>query len=72
MHDGGVALAAFVNDKLACNSTALYGLAGGELVVGGKEWKTISKMTECLDPFPVKKGDKIRLEAVYDNIAHPP
>jgi hypothetical protein len=70
-HDGGVSVAAFVNDKLACNSTAIYGLAGGDLVVDGREWKTISKMTECLAPVVVAKGDKLRLEATYDKIAHP-
>jgi hypothetical protein len=65
-------VAAFLNNKLACNSTAIYGLAGGELVLNGREWKTISKMTECLEPLRVAKGDKIRLEATYDSIAHPP
>jgi len=64
-------VAAFVNNKLACNSTAIYGLAGGELVLNGRDWKTISKMTECLEPLQVAKGDKIRLEAAYDKIAHP-
>lgn len=72
MHDGGVSVAAIINNKLACNSTAVYGLAGGQLVVEGKEWKTISKMNECLEPYPVKKGDKIVLEAVWDNELHPP
>jgi hypothetical protein len=72
MHDGGVSVSAFINDKLACESKAIYGLAGGELLVDGKEWKTISKMTECLEPYPVKKGDKLRLEAAYDKSLHPP
>jgi hypothetical protein len=71
MHDGGVSVAAYIDDKLACESKAIYGLPGGELVVEGKEWKTISKVTECLDPYPVKKGQKLRLEAAYDNILHP-
>jgi hypothetical protein len=71
MHDGGVALAAFVENKLACNSTAVYGRAGGQLVVDGKEWKTISEMTACDQPLHVKKGEKIRLEAYYDREAHP-
>ena len=64
-------MAAFVNNRLACNSTAIYGLAGGERVVDGREWKTISKMTECLTPTKVSRRDKIRLEATYDTIAHP-
>jgi hypothetical protein len=64
-------VAAFVNDNLACNSTATYGLAGGELVVGGRDWKTISKMSECHKTVQVAKGDKIRLEATYDTVSHP-
>ena len=71
MHDGGVGVAAFVNGKMVCNSEATYGLEGGKAVVDGKEWKTISKMSECLEPFEMKKGDKVTLEASYDNIAHP-
>jgi hypothetical protein len=71
MHDGGESLSAYVNDKLVCKSDAIYGLAGGVAIVDGKEWKTISKMGECLEPIQVKAGDKMRLEAAYDNIAHP-
>ncbi|QDS73619.1 hypothetical protein FKW77_001895 [Venturia effusa] len=33
--------------------------------------KTISKMSECLQTFPVKVGDKMRLRAHYDLNAHP-
>jgi hypothetical protein len=32
---------------------------------------TISKMSECVEPLELKKGDKIHLEATYDNIEHP-
>jgi hypothetical protein len=71
MHDGGVGVAAYVNGKMVCNSEAVYGLEGGRTVVDGKEWKTISKMSECIEPFELKKGDIIKLEASYDNIAHP-
>jgi hypothetical protein len=28
-------------------------------------------MSECLSAIPVKKGDALRLEANYDEIAHP-
>ncbi|KAF2403692.1 hypothetical protein EJ06DRAFT_288207 [Trichodelitschia bisporula] len=71
MHDGGEAVTAFVNGKPICTSQATYGSAGAELIVNGKAWKTISKMSDCLDPVELKKGDKIRLEATYDNVAHP-
>jgi hypothetical protein len=71
MHDGGVGVTAFVNGKPICTSSATYGLAGGSTLVDGKEWKTISKMSECVDPIQLKKGDKIRMEAAYDNVAHP-
>jgi hypothetical protein len=33
--------------------------------------KTISKMTACRGPFPVKKGDTLKLVAEYDLRAHP-
>jgi hypothetical protein len=71
MHDGGDAVTAYINGKKACSSKATYGSAGAVTVVNGKEWKTISKMSECTEPFELKKGDKIKLEASYDNIAHP-
>ncbi|KAF2395731.1 hypothetical protein EJ06DRAFT_534661 [Trichodelitschia bisporula] len=71
MHDGGTGVAAYVNGKLVCDSRATYGSAGSKLIVNGKEWKTISKMSECTEPIPLKKGDKIRLEAGWDNVAHP-
>jgi hypothetical protein len=71
MHDGGVGVTAFVNGKQMCNSQATYGLAGGVTIVDGKEWKTISKMSECTEPISLKKGDKIKLTAEFDNNAHP-
>lgn len=72
MHDGGDFLKAYVNGELMCNSKAIYGAAPDSIAkVDGKEWKTISKMTECSDGFDVYRGDKIKLVAGYDNIAHP-
>jgi hypothetical protein len=71
MHDGGDGVTAFVNDKKVCASQATYGSSSAVAVVDGKEWKTISKMSDCTEPLELKKGDKIRLEAYYDNIAHP-
>jgi hypothetical protein len=37
----------------------------------GDSIKTISFMTDCAGPFPVKKGDTVTLRAVYDLSKHP-
>jgi hypothetical protein len=66
----GSSVVAFVNDKTVCTSEARYG-ASGSFSVDGKPWTTISQMSECLDPITVKKGDAVRLEVTYDEIAHP-
>jgi hypothetical protein len=56
----------YVNDKAVCQSDAIYGQASG-----GGNWTTISKMVDCIEPIPVKKGDTVRIDALYDSIAHP-
>jgi hypothetical protein len=71
MHDGGDSVIAFVNGKKICTSTATYGSAGAQTIVDGKKWTTISKMSECIEPLELKKGDNITIEATYDNVAHP-
>jgi hypothetical protein len=71
MHDGGVNIILKVNDKLVCDSRALYGGPGAETVVDGKVWKTIREVTKCLDPIPVKKGDRVYMQANYDTELHP-
>jgi hypothetical protein len=38
---------------------------------GDSSIKTISYMTDCAGPFPVKKGDYVTLRAVYDLSKHP-
>jgi len=38
---------------------------------GGDGMKTISDMTTCVGPFPVKKGDYVTLVAQYDLKKHP-
>jgi hypothetical protein len=72
MHDGGSAVKVKVNGKVICSSDAIYGGTGATLIVDGKEWQTITKMTECAGPFPIQKGDKVQVIAAYDTIAHPP
>jgi hypothetical protein len=72
MHDGGVHVATYLNGKLLCNSEAEYGTAGSSTAVfEGKEWSTLSKMTECVTPTKVKKGDTLNIEAAFDHIKHP-
>jgi len=88
LHDGGVKVAMYLNDKFTCTSDAVYGvkdqsdsgmdaMAGGHSHGGGGGGqtsvgiKTISSMTPCNGPFPVKKGDTLKLVAVYDLATHP-
>jgi hypothetical protein len=55
-----------------CNSQAIYG--GGAATAkmkDGRVWQTISRMTHCVDPFPIKRGDNITVEANYDFAKHP-
>ena len=71
MHDGGDAVTAYVNGKEVCKSKASYGSPSAQRKENGKVWTTISKISDCLEPFELKKGDVVRLEATYDNVAHP-
>ncbi|KAF2663351.1 hypothetical protein BT63DRAFT_461460 [Microthyrium microscopicum] len=72
MHDGGSNIEVKINDKVACNSKAIYGGPGH---VGkthdGKSWETIGAMVTCPEGVMVKKGDKIDIQANYDLLAHP-
>ena len=76
----------YLNDKFTCASDAVYGdraksdsgmggMAGGHGHDGGGQGsasiKTISMMTACRGPFPVKKGDTMKLVAEYDLSKHP-
>jgi hypothetical protein len=69
MHDGGVSVETIVNGKPVCTSEAIYGTK--LKLENGKEWTTISKMTDCDKPFSVKNGDMITLKVSYDEINHP-
>jgi hypothetical protein len=72
MHDGGVNMILKVNDKLVCESKALY---GGEGFVSqtpdGQIWETLRESTKCEDPIRVNKGDRIYMEANFDLDLHP-
>jgi hypothetical protein len=60
-----------VNDKPVCTSKATYGGSGSALQVNGKEWQTITTMSECSKPIAVKKGDILTVSATYDTKNHP-
>jgi hypothetical protein len=84
--DGGVKVSLYLNDKFTCASNAIYsdkskssggmgGMGGGKSQGGGGKnsanIKTISSMTACRGPYPVKKGDTMKLVAEYDLSKHP-
>jgi hypothetical protein len=58
-----------VNGKQICISKAEYGSSYSANTTS--KWTTISKMTDCNDVVPVKKGDLVSLEAEYDTVKHP-
>jgi hypothetical protein len=72
MHDGGTGMLFKINDKIVCNSTALYG--SGQTLKGanGKEVDALIGMGECNEPVPIKRGDQIQIEAYFDLEKHPP
>jgi hypothetical protein len=69
--DGGTAVQMRINGKLVCSSNATYGGEGHATVVDGTERATITKMSECMDPVEVKRGDKVKIAATYDTAARP-
>jgi hypothetical protein len=72
LHDGGVNLVVKVNGKVNCDSKAIYGgTAATAKMEDGRVWETIHQMTHCIDPFPIKRGDNITVEANYDFVNHP-
>jgi len=72
LHDGGVNLVVKINGKDKCDSQAIYGGASATAKMeDGRVWQTISRMTHCIDPFPIKRGDNITVEANYDFVKHP-
>jgi hypothetical protein len=72
MHDGGVNIVLKINDKVMCDSRALYGGDGFVTTTSdGKVWETIRETTKCVDPIPVRKGDRMDMQANYDTDLHP-
>jgi hypothetical protein len=72
LHDGGTNVQLLVNGKVVCDSKATYGGAQGTLVNDdGSTWESISSMSSCHDPVPVKKGDVMTIVSAYDTDLHP-
>ncbi|KAF2675195.1 hypothetical protein BT63DRAFT_31242 [Microthyrium microscopicum] len=71
LHDGGVAVDVAINGKPVCTSKAGYGGAGSETEVNGKKYLAISSMSVCGGPIPVKKGDALTMNILYDLVQHP-
>jgi hypothetical protein len=64
-HDGGTAMILNINGKEVCRSTAVYGSGGS---INGEK---IQYMTFCGKNIPIKKGDVVTLDSVYDLKTHP-
>jgi hypothetical protein len=61
----------YINDKFICSSDAKYGGPQGTAKVNGADWETITEMTHCVGPIPVKKGDFLKMKSEYDLSKHP-
>lgn len=61
----------YINDEPVCNSQPTYGGELGTFNINGTKWETISQMSLCTLVMPVKKGDKVVVESVYDLHSHP-
>lgn len=88
LHDGGDHISLKLNDKVVCDSKAVYtrdtrGSSASGHSHGGRSidspkvsaeenWEVISEMTQCTEPVQVKKGDKISMVSYYDGVKHPP
>jgi len=71
MHDGGLNIKIFVNDKLACHSDAIYGgLGDGGTSVNGEKWETITTYSPCTEAIKLNKGDKVKMTSDYDLRKH--
>jgi hypothetical protein len=88
LHDGGDHIVLKVNDKVVCDSKAVYskdtrgsnasGHSHGRRSIEWTEisaeenWEVITEMTQCTEPVRVRKGDKISMVSFYDGVKHPP
>jgi len=81
LHDGGVRVDMFINDKFVCASEAVYGDKDDKGAMGhdhgskpegnGAAIRTISFMTAYEKPIRVKKGDTMSLNVQYNLAKYP-
>jgi len=69
LHDGGLNMKIVLNDKVVCESKAIYGL-DGSTSVNGQRWETISSYDPCIGPIKVKAKDKLLISSDYDLRKH--
>jgi hypothetical protein len=80
LHDGGTEVKMYINDKLSCNSKQIYANRRGGYVepkddtivehMVMPEGSHISDVGICKDWASVKKGDKVKITAHYDDKLH--
>jgi hypothetical protein len=71
LHDGGSQVDLIINGKHVCTSKAGYGGDGASANVNGQSWEVLSSMSYCDGPYPVKKGDTLAMNVIYDLKKHP-
>jgi hypothetical protein len=74
VHDGGTGLVLIRNNnETVCDSIATYssGKDGSSIVIDGKPWNTITKMSECPGPITVKRDDTLKVVGGWDTKNHP-
>ena len=70
LHDGGLNIKVYLNDKHECTSNAVYSDEGTVNALDGKSWQTITSYTPCDHPIKIKVGDKMHMTAEYDLTKH--
>lgn len=58
-----------LNEKVVCESKAIYG-QNGHTSVNGERWETITSYQPCVGPIKTKAGDKLLISADYDIREH--
>lgn len=69
LHNGGSKMYMLINDEFVCASEAVYG--GQDPASVSEKGASITSMTPCNVPIPVKKGDWLSMAAEYDLKSHP-
>jgi hypothetical protein len=72
VHEGGEKIILLLNDKLICESRAVYGGSQGTFLrEDGFKWEGISYMTPCHEPVNINRGDVLTMVSTYDTSNRP-